>query len=173
LHFGAYTGLRKLKIAQRSRRRFSTGVPVRARRWGAASFRIARVWAACGFLMFWASSNHHAVPGPAPQECLVQARQGERGQDDVVRLAGRREAPLVLVARAALVDQCAELRREALDLLAPVAQHRGRGADQGRGPVGGLLSLREQAGDHLEGLAQAHVVRQAWLPTACDRPDAP
>ena len=39
--------------------------------------------------------DHHAVPVPAPQELLVQARQRERGQDDIVRLAGRREAPLV------------------------------------------------------------------------------
>lgn len=41
----------------RSSSRFSTGVPVIAKRCGADSFRIAFVWAVFGFLMFWASSS--------------------------------------------------------------------------------------------------------------------
>ncbi len=51
-----YPGFRKLKIDQRSNSRFSTGVPVRARRCLAWSLRIALVCAALGFLIFCASS---------------------------------------------------------------------------------------------------------------------
>ena len=40
--------------------------------------------------------DHHAVPLHALQELLVQARQRERGQDDIVRLARLREGLLRL-----------------------------------------------------------------------------
>ena len=50
-------GFRKSKIDHRSPSRFSTGVPVRARRHFDCSALTARVCLAPGFLMAWASSR--------------------------------------------------------------------------------------------------------------------
>src|SRR5712692_7683015 len=61
------------------------------------------------------------------------------------------------------MHQRAELRREALDLLAPVAQHGCRRDNEGWRYATGLLPLLEQAGNDLQGFAQAHVVRQAGV----------
>ena len=61
------------------------------------------------------------------------------------------------------MHQRAQLRREALDLLAPVAQHGGRRDDEGWWYVTGLLALLEQASNNLQGFAQAHVVGKAGI----------
>ena len=94
--------------------------------------RIARVCAACGFLMFCASSTTTRCQCTLRRSFSSRRASAKEVRTTSCGLTGRREALLVLGARAALVDQRAQLRREALDLLAPVAQHRGRRDDQGR-----------------------------------------
>ncbi len=107
--------------------------------------------------------DHDAMPFQTLQELFVQASQRERGQDDIVRLTCLREGLSVFQPRAPLMHQRAKLRREALDLLAPVAQYGCRRDDEGRGHATGLLPLLEQASNDLQGFAQAHVVRQTGI----------
>ena len=107
--------------------------------------------------------DHDAMPFQTLQKLFVQAGQREGGQDDIVALTCLHEGLLVFQTRATLMYQRAQLRRKALDLLAPVAQHGCRRDDQGRRHAAGLLPLFEQASDDLQGFAQAHVVRQARI----------
>ena len=61
------------------------------------------------------------------------------------------------------MHQRAELWRKALDLLAPVAQNGRWRDDESWRHFTCLLPLLEQAGNDLQGFAQAHVVRQTGI----------
>ena len=97
----------------------------------------------------------------------ISPKRAVGGQDDVevVELF-----PGLTAADAGMVED-AELRREASGLLLPVEDERPRHHDQRRRgsaafPGGGpQLAARLQQGEHLDGLAQAHVVGQAAAET--------
>src|SRR5438105_3681781 len=63
------------------------------------------------------------------------------------------------------MHQCTELRRKALDLLAPVAEYRRRRDNESWQYTFSFLPLLEQAGNDLQGFAQAHIVCQAGVQT--------
>ena len=80
-----------------------------------------------------------------------------------MRLIRLREDLPVFEPRATLMHQRTELWRKALDLFAPVAEHGRRRDDEGWPHSIGLLPFLEQAGNDLQGFAQAHVVRQTGV----------
>src|SRR4051812_34443690 len=97
----------------------------------------------------------------------VSPERAVGGQDDVAVVE---VFPGLTAADAGMVED-AELRREASGLLLPVEDERPRHHDQrrrrsaaflGGGPQ---LAARLQQGEHLDGLAQAHVVGQAAAET--------
>src|SRR5439155_16015726 len=94
--------------------------------------------------------------GVAPQGAV-------RGENEVVLV----EAPVDLRASGACVVEHAQLRSETRGLLLPVENQRARRDDKRRGgpilPAGLLAQLasRFEQGQHLDSLAQPHVVSQA------------
>ena len=77
-------------------------------------------------------------------------------------LVGRERLQLVGRHRRRMGDDGREARREPLDLRGPVGEQRGRGHEQARRCfVACLAALHEEQREHLDGLAEAHVVGEA------------
>ncbi|MNS99907.1 hypothetical protein D3C72_1343220 [compost metagenome] len=106
-----------------------------------------------------------ARPAHAGQIGLVAEHERVGRDDQVVALDGLGEALAFRAARA-VVDHDLQVRGEVPGLALPVADERGGANQEPRPALGGgkLLGVRlglEQQGQHLDGLAQAHVVGEA------------
>ena len=58
-------------------------------------------------------------------------------------------------------DEHVERRRETLGLGRPIGEQRSRSDDQARPPLAAARGERQQQGQHLDGLAEPHVVGKA------------
>ena len=153
----------KSKIDHRSPRRFSTGVPVSAMRAGAFSALTARVCLAPGFLIACASSRMTKRHVGLRQRRHAQQRAVAGDHQVELRRRRRREPPDLLRGhRRGMHDQRVQLGREVLDLRRPVRQQRRRRHQQARpSPRALAAACSQQQRQHLDRLAQPHVVGQA------------
>ena len=101
--------------------------------------------------------EHDRAPRPRPEGDLVDAGHGIRGDDDLRARDGGLQAAPGLVA-GAVDDHRAQRRREPGRLALPRGQHRGRGHDEHRVVELAALVRPQHHGEHLQRLAQAHVV---------------
>ena len=145
-------------MLHRSSRRFSSGVPVSARRWSDLQLLHRLGHLRAGVLDELRLVQDDGAEGELLQLLQVAPQQGVVGDDEVVL----RDLLAQVVARgAALQHQHLQVRREAVGLAPPVVQHRG-GADHQRrlGVLPVPVLEPRQPGQRLQGLAQAHVVRE-------------
>ena len=149
-------------IDHSSESRFSTGVPVSARRKPAGIWRITWVWRAAGFLMFWASSRITACHWI---DCMISASWRTRdvtGEDHVdIRVLCWKN-----------LRRAGEMGLDGYGCSRPGAKRRTSrsqlvttevGADQqhGSGNSPSISFSFNQEGQRLDGFAQAHIVSQA------------
>ncbi len=144
-------------IDHRSPRRFSTGVPVRARRRPQRSSAAARDWAVPGFFTCCASSRttlDHSIGrrwsrSRASSEYVVRTTSCAAALGPNSSWWSWRAGPVM--------DHNRQPRGEASQLPFPVPQHRYGAHHQCRAGAG----VGEHGGDHLCGLPEPHVVGQA------------
>jgi hypothetical protein len=113
--------------------------------------------------------EHDAVEGDVAHDLFVALQQVVARQHDVVLLDDRAELFGRRGASLAVVQHDVEAGAEAVDLAAPVAEHRDRTHDQDRGLALTLLAPVEHHRDRLHGLAEAHVVGEARAKTLSTR----
>ena len=146
----------KSRMAHRSPRPFSIGVPVSASRERAGSRRSCWAVSLAGFLIAWASSSTirpHSTAASASTSRTAVAYV-------VITMSASAMAPCSCSAvgrDAAVVDEHAQPGHEAGGLGRPVADDGGRRDDEGRAQLG----RAGQLGEHRRRLAEAHVEGQA------------
>ena len=149
-------GLAKSRIAQRSPRPFSIGVPVSAMRVRAGIRRSCCDVSLAGFLIACASSRTTRAHVDRGDRVDV-AHRGAVGRDHHVGVGDLGRDLVGRGAVRAVVHDDAQPRREARGFRGPVADDRRR-RDHQRRPV---ASAGEQVREHRRRLAETHVEREA------------